>query len=619
MKRVQTGYRPTPRKLLSVSEFRGIDLYNAPTNVSPARSPDAPNMIRDVPGKVRKRMGYFKVQSYGARINGVHRLIKDDIEYEVVHAGSELLLGDEVLYADMADARSKAWQVNGVLYLLDGKRYLRFDGESVEPVSEHAYLPTIVLSRQPSGGGVTHEGVNLIGSKWTESFLSNGSALVYQLSFDELDDDFIEVKKMTAADVWTALSRNVDYTFDAALGTVTFTAAAMPGRSLVDGADNVIITVKKTRDDYEARIDGCDMSVLYGVGGAADRLFVTGSNELRNHDWYSEMNDPTYFPVNNYCVLGLSTRIVAYSIIGERLAAHKSDDEDGRNIIIRHGAMTDGRASFPIIGTLQGAGTVSGDTVAYLKTEPLFLSKSGIYAVTTGDINGERYTQNRSYFINTRLAENELGHEAVAVSFKDFYLLAMGGRLYVLDSLMKSYEEGAPYSTHQYEAYLLTGIDARVLYVRGGRLRFGTPDGDIMEFFSDPYDAASYNDDGAPIEAHWDTPMFSGESFYTRKGFKYLALKLMAAPSTGAEVWVHIKGLWSRLFSEFSRLRYFTFSGLSFSRFTFSCDPTPKAFGRRLTLPKTDKAQFRFYNGNIGEPFGLYNYALEFQAGGRIR
>lgn len=619
MRPVSADFRPKARKLLSVAEFRGVDLYNSPTNVSPSRSPEAPNMIRDVPGKVRKRMGYYKAAHYDGRINGVHRLVKEGAEYEVVHAGQKLYLNDTAVYEAMQDARSKAWQVGDALYILDGQTYLKFDGETAAPVGETAYLPTIVISRQPAGGGVAHEGLNLIGRRWCESFLGNGTALVYQLSFDELDDDYVEVKTMTAADRWQTLEQDVHYSFDSALGTVTFTSGARPGMSPVDGADNVQITVQKTRPDYEARINRCDMSVLYGVGGAADRLFVTGSPEMPNHDWYSEMNDPGYFPAENYCVLGLCTRIVGYSIIGEKLASHKSDDEDGRNIIIRQGILADGTAAFPTVNALQGAGTVSGHTVAYLKTEPLFLSAGGICAVTPADTSGERYTQNRSYFINSALMAQPDQQEAVGVSYKDFYILALGGKLYVLDSLLKSYESGAPYSTHQYESYLLDGIDARVLYVREGQLRFGTPQGDIMAFYTDPEAPASYSDEGRPIEAYWDTPMFSGDSFYTRKGFKYLALKLRAAPNTGAEVFVQIKGLWSHLFGEFSRLRYFTFSALRFSQFTFSCDATPRAFGRRLSLPKTDKARFRFYNANLDEPFGLYNYALEFQQNGRMR
>jgi hypothetical protein len=618
MKRVSAGYRQTPRKLLSVSELRGVDLYNSPTNVSPTRSPDAPNMIRDVPGKVRKRMGYRTVAGYPGRINGVHRFAGGGADAELVHAGTGLYLGGELIYGDMNDARSRAWQMGGCLYILDGRRYLRFDGQAAAPASESAYVPAIVISRGPSGGGTAHEGVNLLGSRWSESFLSDGASTVYQLSFDDLDDDFIEVKVMTAENVWEERTEGVHYTLDARLGTVTFAPGSVPGAPPVDGADNVVITAKKHRPDYESRINLCDVSVLYGVNGAADRLFVTGNPEYPNYDWYSGMNDASYFPDNNYCVLGLNTRIMAYSIIGEKLAAHKSDDEDGRNIIIREGSMAGETAAFPIVNTLQGAGTVSRYTVAYLKAEPLFFSGDGIYAITPADVNGERYTQNRSFYINSVLMEEPEHGEAVAAVYRDFYLLALGDRLYALDSLLKSYEEGAPYSTHQYEAFVFTGIGARVLYQREGRLRFGTEDGDIKEFCSDPDSSDSYTDDGRPVEAYWDTPTFAGEGFYMQKGFKYLALKLAAAPNTGAEVHAQIKGVWRRVFGEFARLRYLYFSAVRFSSFTFSTDSTPKAFGRRLSLPKADKMRFRFKNANA-EPFGIYNYALEFRQSGRVK
>jgi hypothetical protein len=619
MKRVSVNYRQNPRKLLSISEFRGVDLYNSPTNVSPVRSPQAPNMIRDVPGKVRKRMGYHTVDHYSDRINGVHHLVAQQRCYQLVHAGQSLYLDHVAIYSGMNDVRSKSWQMEDKLYILDGKVFLCFDGETIEPVSNKAYVPTITLSRLPNGGGVDHEGLNLLSDKWTESFLGAQGAAVYQLSFNELDTDFVAVRVMTAPDVWQNYIQGTHYTFHPTLGTVTFTSAAIPGASPIDGADNVTITVKKKRPEYEARINHCDMGILYGVNGAADRLFLTGNPAFRNYDWYSGMSDLAYFPVNNYCVLGLNTRIVGYSIIGERLAAHKSNDEDGRNVILREGMMVNDRAAFPTVAALQGAGTVSGHTIAYLKTEPLFLSSSGIYAVTPADTNGERYTQNRSFFINSALMIEPEQQEAVAVSYRDFYLLALGQKLYVLDSLLKSYEEGAPYSTHQYEAFVLSDIDARVLWTDGDALRFGTGGGDIMEFYRDDKNPLSYSDNGNPITAFWDTPMFSGDNFYMRKGFKYLALKLAAATVTGVEVFVQMKGIWQSLFREFSKMRYLSFGKLTFSCFTFSCDPTPKAFGKKLTLPKIDKAQFRFYNGNMHEPFGLYNYALEFQQNGKIK
>lgn len=618
MRRAGTGYSTVQRQQLSVSEFRGIDLCNAPDNVSLSRSPDAPNMIRDVPGKVRKRMGYHQVGAYNGRINGIYFLSLPAGEIELVHAGTKLYADGTELYNQMADARSKAWQLGDKVYIVDGRTFLRFDGQTVAPVSGEAYVPTVVISRNPSGGGVAHEGLNLLGSRWRESFLSDGTALVYQLSYDQLDAD-IEVSVMTARDVWTVRQQGTHYSFNAALGTVTFTSAGRPGLSPVDGADNVMITAGKQRPDYQRRINNCNMSVPFGVGGAADRLFVTGNPEMPGYDWYSGMNNPAYFPATGYCVLGMDTPVTGYSVMGERLAAHKSGDADGRNIIVREGVLVDGTAAFPIVNTLQGAGTASGHTVAYLKTEPLFLSRDGVYAVTPADVSGERHTQNRSFFINNALSALPDPADAVAVCYKDFYALAAGGRIYVLDSLLKSYEQGAPYSTHQYEAFVFTGVDARVLCRLNDRLRFGTGDGRVMEFYTDPGQPESYNDDGRPIEAYWDTPMLASGSFYRRKAFRYLALKLSAAPVTGAEVLAHINGIWRKLFEEFARLRYFTFSWVRFSDFTFSGDHTPKAFGRRLSLPLVDKARFRFKNGNLNEPFGLYNFAIEFRQNGRTR
>ena len=59
-----------------IEAFRGVDLNNSPSNVDKSRSPEAPNMIRDQVGKVRKRTGYTTmVTAYGnAAINGIHRL-----------------------------------------------------------------------------------------------------------------------------------------------------------------------------------------------------------------------------------------------------------------------------------------------------------------------------------------------------------------------------------------------------------------------------------------------------------------------------------------------------------------------------------------------------------------
>ena len=60
------------RSVSTISTFLGADFTNSPAAVSESQSPNCINMIRDVPGKVRKCMGYHTVKDYKAKINGFH-------------------------------------------------------------------------------------------------------------------------------------------------------------------------------------------------------------------------------------------------------------------------------------------------------------------------------------------------------------------------------------------------------------------------------------------------------------------------------------------------------------------------------------------------------------------
>ena len=74
----------------------------------------------------------------------------------------------------MANARSRSFVFDQKLYLLDGATYQVYDGETLSAVADNATVPTIIISRRPTGGGQVYEGLNLLGKKWTESFLNGG-------------------------------------------------------------------------------------------------------------------------------------------------------------------------------------------------------------------------------------------------------------------------------------------------------------------------------------------------------------------------------------------------------------------------------------------------------------
>ena len=65
------------RSVLTISNFLGADFTNSPAAVDESRSPNCVNMIRDVPGKVRKCMGYHTIETYSGKINGYHTIHGD--------------------------------------------------------------------------------------------------------------------------------------------------------------------------------------------------------------------------------------------------------------------------------------------------------------------------------------------------------------------------------------------------------------------------------------------------------------------------------------------------------------------------------------------------------------
>ena len=602
------------RSVAVIDEFLGVDFTNSPSNVDLKKSPNGVNMIRDVPGKVRKCMGYETIKTYDARINGAHFRHGDE-EY-LIHSGTKLYKGETALYSDMNDARSKSWQIEDNLYIVDGKALLVYDGTTVKKASDDGYIPTLTIAKAPSGGGEQYEPLNLLQPGFTELFAGTATDKTFQLSFSGLDSKAVQAWILNSSGDWVQKTEGTDFSVNRSTGAVTFTTA--PGVSPVSGEDNVKITAFRTVDGYADRINKCKIGILFGVNGAADRIFLSGNPDYINYDWYCDYNNPLYWPDTGYATLGTAkSAIVGYSIINDRLAAHKDSMEDDRNVILREGDITDNEPTFKIVNTLQGAGAVAPYSFAYLANEPLFLTDLGIYAITPQDITGEKYSQNRSFFLNGKLLEEPNMSEAYACVFKDLYWLCLNNVAYILDGLQPiQTDKSLPYATRQYVGFYRTNLPARVMWTHDSRLYFGTSDGKVCRFFDDPVTLTSYNDNGQPIHAIWDTPDFYGNLFYKNKTSRHLDVRLASAIATSVKIWVQKRGLWSLIKEDSSTARYFSFANLVFGKLSFSPDTTPKTLPSKIKVKKVDKARFRFENDMLNEPFGLFDIALEYVENG---
>ena len=320
------------------------------------------------------------------------------------------------------------------------------------------------------------------------------------------------------------------------LGKVTFTVA--PGASPVEGEDNVRITYAvESRAEV---VNKLRFSILYGVNGAMDRVFMSGSPDEPNVDYWSEWNDPAYIGDVNYSQLGQSSAIVGYSVLNNYLVTHKSGEENGRNAFVRAGELdTDGNAVFKITNVVQGDGAASTRSFASLNSEPMFLTPRGVYALTPSDITGERYAQCRSFYVNGALQKLDSGalQAACAVTWGRFYVLAAGGKLYLLDGDQKTYESKSPYSAHQYECYVWN-VEAACLWTREGALWFGCADGSVR-CFARGLASVDYADDGAAIAASWQTPLMNLSTWANKKTVTGVWVACQPYPRSGAAVRSH--------------------------------------------------------------------------------
>jgi hypothetical protein len=613
---------PKPKAKLSenIETFLGADLSNSSNNVSKNRSPSCPNMIRSEVGKVEQRGGISLVKAYTGQINGVHFLYGATTK-KLVHHGTKISLDGETpteLYASANDHISVSAQMGGKLWILDGATFLVYDGTTIQAVSAIAYIPTIIIARTPTGGGTVLEAVNLLQPKRIEGFAGTAGATVYQLTATSIDAALVTIKKLKVDGTFDTLVETTNFTVNRTLGQITFSVA--PGVSPIIGEDNIYITYAKTVAGYADRINKCDVSVIYGMNGARDRLFVAGNPTLPHYDYYSQMNDPTYFGDTSYAVIGQdSSRIMNYSIVNDLLVTHKDNAENDDNTNLRKGQLVDGKVVFVSQGSYQTSGAFAKYSFANLENEPLYVTTDkNISAVTPSNVIGERFSQERSYYI-TRALEKETNLEnSYGYAFDKFYFLACANTIYVLDSLQYSVSNQRPLSYRQYECYYFPNVSARVMWEEDGQLHFGTTDGKIKKFVP-----RLANDEGNAISAWWDTPILDGKSFADKKTFVYVAVRLAVALLTGVRISAYVGGKWNVLKDYTSEANFISFSNatvsLSNAKFSFRTDTSPKTLGSKFKEKNQDKIQFRFENSRLGDTFGLYKILMEYTEGNKYR
>lgn len=601
-------------------KFKGVDFSVDPSLVDKERSPEAPNLISGDGNMPEKRMGWRVIHTLEGNVNG---LFKTEISGKIIklaHVGTSIYKFDdstiELIHEGVADKKSTSFYLNNKLFIMTGEEIVSFDGDKISNLEP--YVPTILISRNPTGGGTLYESVNLIGNQRTESFLGNSTDKVFQLSANQIKSvDKVEVMTNGEFIEYTQVTGNPtdkQYSVDLSTGKATFSKALVPE---VTGMDNVKITYTKEVEGYADRIMKCTIASLYGVGGE-NRVFVSGNPEYKSRDWYSQIYDATYWPDLNYSIVGSEeTAIMGYAKLGKYQLIIKEESQIHSTIYKRYGSLAEsGEAYFSLEAGVTGIGAISKHSFCNLIDEPLFLSSRGIYAVATINILADNTVRNRSYFIDNRLKKEEELENAIACEWNGYYVLCINDVAYILDSKQLTSTTRRTDIDYSYECYYWTNIPAKCLLSSGNELYFGTEEGKICKFNSDIQGVSKYNDDGKAIKAYWSTKNDDDGATYRYKTMQkkggFTTLKPMSRSS--AKIYAIADGN-GRRFLKSDTMDIFDFGDIDFERFTFNTNDSPQEIFFKVKIKDYKRLQFIVENDELNEGFGIFQITKTYKVG----
>lgn len=519
----------------SIDNFLGVDFTSSPIEVDKKRSPNAVNMINNN-GYNETRNGYEIIKNLDSRINRIWNVDIPNEEILLVHAGTKLYKIDsnfkevEELLSDLNDERSTGIYFSDYLTIFDGKRAIIYgnteNGYKAEYIDEIGYIPTTSVGRDSSGGGTDYEKVNLMSPYRINTFLTemvettingelqNNPQTVFKL--DDTNIDSVElVEILTENGNWEVLKSD-KYQVDTTTGQVTLSEA--PGESPVLGRDNVSIKYKKNILENTNKINKCDIATLFGYDGNNNRIFVAGNREFPNYDFFCEQDDPTYWPDENFTKIGTEP-IVSYSRLTDgSLSIHKKQSDTDCTVYYRTSNMLNNLEVFPLKDGVKNVGCISKYCNCNLVNDPLFLSDQGVFSCIGN--NGEKYAQQRSYYVNGKLIKEKNLEDAVATSFLGKYYLAINNHVYVADSRYLSYPRNAKTEQYQYEWWYWDNIPVRVFFTWNNELYFGTSNGNICKFNN------RYIDNNKEIKSYWETPFLELNNTQAAKTIKDITLIL---------------------------------------------------------------------------------------------
>lgn len=242
--------------------------------------------------------------------------------------------------------------------------------------------------------------------------------------------------------------------------------------------------------------------------GISNTMFISGceSANYSSRVWWSQINNPLYFPDLNYVEVGSNdTSVMGLCKVGDYLGVVKQSKTTDTAIFLIYPTSFEDDTTYAVKQLSSGVGAYGKYTFNVLGDETLFLSPNGVMAIVPSEDNDHK-VQNRSYFVDGKLLKEPKIKDAYSFVFEGKYYLAVNDHCYVLDGNQRN-SWGNDKTNLVYECYYLEGVPANCFVKYNDTLYFSNDYG--LCRFKDKEDATAYRDAydiiDEPVKARWST------------------------------------------------------------------------------------------------------------------
>lgn len=332
--------------------------------------------------------------------------------------------------------------------------------------------------------GTPFEGYNLLGGAFRTAFTTDND-IYYLLAQDQLTANVGEVVTIQYTgengEVYTweipPTSDSATITIDSkqitawitrSYGSLSFrddnlTPYPLPG---IGQSNNLIVTAWKTDPEATKKISNMQFATWFGgdrsgINGGT-RLFASGNPDHPNLVHWSDINNPLYFPENNYAYIGESSQKVTgfgkqtnILVIFKEHEIYSAEYVSGNTYTAQDvidGKVVDVTANaaiFPITPINSGIGCDCPNTIQLCNNRLIWATSDGaVYGLMAANQASERNVRKLSAMIESRLKAEDryLLKSALSCDVDGHYMLFVWNRVYLLDYMDGVFQYYATYS-----------------------------------------------------------------------------------------------------------------------------------------------------------------------------